>query len=92
MDGWLKGLIAAACVVVIAGGGYFAWSEYRSAQAASAAQERGLERAAFQSERAKCLEALQPHRVSQFGEEKRIRDKCRQDGFITYDEQLKAGG
>lgn len=31
MDGWLKGLIAAACVVVIASGGYFAWSEYRAA-------------------------------------------------------------
>lgn len=33
MDGWLKTLIAAACVVVIAGGGYFAWSEYQSSKA-----------------------------------------------------------
>ena len=30
MDNWLKALIAAACTVVIAGGAYFGWSEYRS--------------------------------------------------------------
>jgi len=30
MDGWLKFLIAAACIVVIAGGGYYAWSEYQT--------------------------------------------------------------
>lgn len=28
MDGWLKALIAAACVVVILAGGYFAFSKY----------------------------------------------------------------
>lgn len=28
MDGWLKTLIAGACVVVIAGGGWYAWGEY----------------------------------------------------------------
>jgi len=32
MDGWLKALVAAACLVVIAGGGYFAWSEYQTQQ------------------------------------------------------------
>lgn len=30
MDGWLKALIAAACIVVIAGGGYIAWSEWNA--------------------------------------------------------------
>ncbi|NTG07156.1 hypothetical protein [Rhizobium rhizogenes] len=39
MDGWLKGLIATACIVVIAGGGYFAISEYQKSQAA---ERRGL--------------------------------------------------
>lgn len=29
MGGWLKALIAAACVVIVAGGAYFAWSEYQ---------------------------------------------------------------
>jgi len=28
MDGWLKVLVASACVVVIAGGGWYAWGEY----------------------------------------------------------------
>ncbi|MCK8779089.1 hypothetical protein M0654_03725 [Rhizobium sp. NTR19] len=31
MEGWLKTLIATACAVVIAGGGYYAWSEYKAA-------------------------------------------------------------
>lgn len=36
MDKTLKALIAAACIVVIAGGGYFAWSEYRTRQMTAA--------------------------------------------------------
>ena len=28
MDGWLKALIATACVVIIAGGGYYGWLRY----------------------------------------------------------------
>jgi hypothetical protein len=36
MDKTLKALIAAACIVVIAGGGYFAWSEYRTRQVTTA--------------------------------------------------------
>jgi predicted negative regulator of RcsB-dependent stress response len=38
MDGWLKALVATACVVIIAGGAYAAWSGYRSSQAADAAR------------------------------------------------------
>lgn len=37
MDNYLKTLIAAACLVVIAGGGYYGWSEYQKASARSAA-------------------------------------------------------
>ncbi|WCK26661.1 hypothetical protein [Agrobacterium pusense] len=29
MDGWLKLLISAACVVVIAGGGFYLWDQYQ---------------------------------------------------------------
>ncbi|MEQ1938619.1 hypothetical protein ABMA46_10215 [Mesorhizobium sp. CN5-321] len=28
MDNWLKGLVAAACIVIIAGGGFLAWSKW----------------------------------------------------------------
>jgi hypothetical protein len=31
MEGWLKTLIAGACVVVIGGGAYFAWGEFQEA-------------------------------------------------------------
>lgn len=41
MDNWLKGLIAAACIVVIVGGGYSAWGEYQHRQQAeTSAQSR----------------------------------------------------
>lgn len=49
MDGWLKGLIATACVVIIAGGGYFAWSQYqanKSREEAKQAQEEASMRVA----------------------------------------------
>jgi predicted negative regulator of RcsB-dependent stress response len=42
MDGWLKGLIAAACVVVIAGGGYFAWSEWEKSKERERAEQRAM--------------------------------------------------
>lgn len=67
MDSWLKGLIAAACVVVIAGGGYYAWGEYqiRSAQAERSA---GIERA--RAEIFKFADA-KPHEID------KARDYCR---------------
>ncbi len=40
MDGWLKGLVATACVVVIAGGAYFGLSEYQRSQEREAAQQQ----------------------------------------------------
>lgn len=42
MDGWLKALISTACVVVIAGGGYYAWSEYQDGLRQDEAKERAL--------------------------------------------------
>ncbi|WP_421439903.1 hypothetical protein [Agrobacterium tumefaciens] len=40
MDGWLKALVATACVVIIAGGGYYGWNEYRIAKVRAAIAER----------------------------------------------------
>ncbi|MDW9563735.1 hypothetical protein GOB35_23305 [Sinorhizobium meliloti] len=39
MDGWLKTLVASACVVVIAGGGWCAWGEYSDYRERSAKTE-----------------------------------------------------
>lgn len=33
MDGWLKGLVAVACLIIIAAGGYYALGEYNRHQA-----------------------------------------------------------
>ncbi len=46
MDGWLKGLVAAACIVVIAGGAYYALNEYERAQTRAAIQRAEASRAA----------------------------------------------
>lgn len=40
MDGWLKVLVATACLVIISGGGYYGWTEYRAANVRSAIAER----------------------------------------------------
>ncbi len=45
MDGWLKALIAVACIVVIAGGGYYGWTEWRTAQVKQESQSRAQLRA-----------------------------------------------
>lgn len=50
MDGWLKVLVAAASVVVIAGGGYFAWSEYQRGIEAKEAKQV----AEFREQRSMC--------------------------------------
>lgn len=49
MDGWLKALIAIACVVVIAGGGLYGWGEWQkySEQSARMAQVETARTAIF---------------------------------------------
>lgn len=32
MDGWLKGLVAAACIVIIVSGSYFGWNNFQKKQ------------------------------------------------------------
>ncbi len=40
MDGWLKILIASACAVIIAGGAFYAWSEWSAHRERQARAER----------------------------------------------------
>jgi len=40
MENWLKGLIAAACIVVIGAGAYKAWSHYNDWRLSSVIAER----------------------------------------------------
>lgn len=69
MDGLLKALIAAACVVVIAGGGYFVWRDNVAANAAVAAKEEATMRAV-------CAQA----RPSGSGLDA-MRDHCKERGY-----------
>ncbi len=93
MDGWLKALVAAACVVVIAGGGWFAWGEYRKSQPVAAQQQQGNdvrdEMRVDNNDYIKCRNSLHS---SALGEAKKLRDWCRQNDYITYTEQLRAEG
>lgn len=58
MDGWLKGLVAAACLVVIAGGGYFAWTKWQESK-----------QAALQADYANCMDYVQYDRRYRAGAE-----------------------
>jgi len=79
MDGWLKFLIATACSVIIAGGGYFAWSEYQQKQAAeAAAQERTMVNG--------CRATL----TREGSPSKALRDHCVANGYITREQAAKA--
>ncbi|QIG68377.1 hypothetical protein EVB74_042 [Rhizobium phage RHph_Y3_56_1] len=78
MEGWLKGLIAGACIVVIAGGGYMAYdiNQQRVMKAADK-QEDTL--------RSGCQQALLDKSL------RAMREFCRSKGYITDDEFYRAG-
>lgn len=40
MDGWLKGLVAAACVAVLAAVGYYFWNEHAEAKRIAQYEDR----------------------------------------------------
>jgi hypothetical protein len=69
MDGWLKGLIAAACVAIIAGVGFYFW------QAHSRAQEMA-EYEHEQSVRAGCTSLKDAPGMEA------VRQFCREKGYI----------
>lgn len=93
MSGWLKSLVATACIVIIAGGAWSAfgevsrwvwhWAEIRPVN------DQETERATSNDLYVKCRDSLHS---SALGEAKRLRDWCRQNDYITYAEQLKAEG
>jgi hypothetical protein len=58
MDNWLKGLVAAACIVIIAGGGFLAWSKwvvYQTELAKVDAAKAEIER---QAQKEKCADTV----------------------------------
>jgi len=93
MNGWLKSLVATACIVIIAGSAWSAlgemghwvgrWAEVQRAN------DQENERTASNDLYVKCRDSLHS---SALGEAKRLRDWCRQNDYITYAEQLKAEG
>lgn len=93
MNGWLKSLVATACIVIIAGGAWSAFGELSQWVGrwtdARRANDQKTDPAASNVLYVKCRDSLHS---SALGEEKRLRDWCRQNDYITYHEQLKAEG
>lgn len=95
MDGWLKALVAAACLVIIAGGAWYTWKEVAVTRRSSQVKEENRSAVRAEVERTtsedylKCRNSLLS---SGLGEAKRLRDWCRQHDYISYDEQLRAEG
>ncbi|WP_421579971.1 hypothetical protein [Shinella sp. M31] len=95
MDVWLKALVAAACVVIIAGGARYAWRDFAATQQGAQAKVVSESPASAEVERSnsedylKCRNSLLS---SALGEAKRLRDWCRQNDYISYDEQLRVEG
>ncbi|WP_457299171.1 hypothetical protein [Phyllobacterium sp. P5_D12] len=77
MEGWLKGLIAVACVVVIAGGGYFGFTQY---QDYATRKERSERRAGAEDELFRLAQTDRSH-------PEKVREFCK---GISINEQLKA--
>lgn len=89
----MRALVAVTCVAVLAAVGYYFWSEYSEAQKIArlqemknAAEKANLERLSSEDYK-KCRNSLYS---SALGEAKKLRDWCRDNGFITYREQLDA--
>ncbi|MBY5785325.1 hypothetical protein HFN62_16535 [Rhizobium leguminosarum] len=78
MDGWLKALIACACVVVIAGGAYMAYDiNQKRSQRLAEEQET--------TSRSGCQQSLLDKNM------RAMREFCRSKGYITDDEFYRAG-
>jgi hypothetical protein len=94
MDGWLKGLVAAACVVVIAGGAYYAWSEYDRKQSAALSRQRSVE-ANVSPEQCQTMATAtlpdnpsQPPKTTRYAEELAI---CARYGYLAAYEKNQLG-
>nr|WP_313023118.1 hypothetical protein [Brucella intermedia] len=73
MDNWLKGLVGTACVVIIAGGGYFAWLQYSEYQTRAAYEQnapyRHCERVYADVRRLNAYQKMQDFTADQIVEE-----------------------
>ncbi|RVO65702.1 hypothetical protein [Sinorhizobium meliloti] len=54
MNGWLRSLVATACIVIIAGGGWYAWGEYADAEYLASEQEASRQA----EEKSRCMAAV----------------------------------
>lgn len=79
MDNGLKVLIAAACVVIIAGGAYLGWTRYQEAQVTAAKTAQADKEAACRGTLTKAGAPLQT-----------LRDECRKAGLISDEEYYRA--
>lgn len=77
MDGWLKALIATACVVVLVGGGYYVWSENAKSKERASARER---RAAY-SDCQRRMDDISNGRLS--GDDQMVISNCIVRGHIS---------
>ncbi len=79
MDNWLKGLAGAACLVIIAAGGYFAWLQYGEYQTRAAyernAPYRHCERVYADIRRLNAYQKMQDFTVDQIKQEQANCDK-----------------
>ncbi|WP_170986364.1 hypothetical protein [Rhizobium sp. LC145] len=90
MDGLLKTLIAGACIVVVAAGGHYLWSEHQASSALAREQAAAARSASAEAERYAARLSCARYMTPELGEAKRKREQCRQGGFISYAEQLDA--
>lgn len=72
MDIWLKGLIAAACIMILAAGGYFFTGELNAKRAREAASQRELDILACKGS----LQATTDYLI-------KMREECLSRGMIT---------
>lgn len=77
MDGWMKALVATACVVVIAGGGYYAWSEHAAKKERESLADR---RASFERCRSR-MDDINNGRLS--ADDVTVLSNCILNGHIT---------
>lgn len=86
MDGWLKGLVAATCAVVIAGIGYFIWVDHQR----SVEEKRRQDARNTQS---MCNIMIDDLKSGNTDRDWRILHvtKCIEDGYLTESDFTKAG-
>lgn len=78
MDNWLKALIAAACIVVIAGGSYYVWNDQQD-------RKRSTEAAEWRAWSSICNQMLSEFKSGQMSREWIVANvvKCITDGHLT---------